>query len=167
MLMKPNCSARLKTAAAAAIALLKAMGSLHPEPTWKLTPTIDKPKSRANDNNAGASVWGSQPYLMPSGHCVSVASQRIRITRLENKLFMNFRFLLIIKCLKTYLQDGWIDFILYNSNSLSNVVRSTHWFMAYFMCEVILAGLANIIRDGLTPKSKTFFISAYKKKKKN
>lgn len=36
--------------------------------------------------------------------------------------------------------------------------------MAYLICEVIFAGLANIIRDGLTPKSKTFFISAYRKK---
>lgn len=83
--MKPNCWARRNITAEAAIALRKAAGSLQPEPTWKLTPTTDKPKSRANDNNAGASVWGSQPNLMPSGHCVSIASQRIRMTKLKIK----------------------------------------------------------------------------------
>lgn len=81
--IKPNCCASRKIAAEAAIALRKAAGSLHPEPTWKLTPTTDNPKSRANDINAGASVKGSQPYLIPSGHWVSVASQRIRITKLK------------------------------------------------------------------------------------
>lgn len=83
--MKPNSRASLKIPAEAAIALWKAVGSLHPEPTWKLTPTTDKPKSWANANNDGAWVRGSHPNLIPSGHCASVASQRIRITKLKKR----------------------------------------------------------------------------------
>lgn len=84
-MLNPKVVPKSKRSRAREIALRKAVGSLHPEPTWKLTPTTLSPSSRASVRRLGPSETGSQPYLMPSWEQDDEASQRIRSTKLEQK----------------------------------------------------------------------------------
>lgn len=74
--------------------------------------------------------------------------------------FYNFLQLNIIEMNSiAYLAFGWLAFTLWSSVSLSNVMKSTLCLAAYWMNDDCLQGLAYMIFDGGTIKSKTSCIS--------
>lgn len=152
------------------IALLKAGGSLQPEPTWKLTPTTSRSNMRARRRRFGPSVTGSQPNFMPNWHWAFSASLRMRKTIWNMWICLYcFNLLPIIKIIILDFQlklwqystfaVGKMFLILCSSDSLSTVITSTSTAAAWRMCEAGLVGLAKIMRDGSTPTLSTLLIS--------
>lgn len=68
----PACSPISNAVLASATALGYAAGSLHPLPTWKLTPITVNPRLLAAFSNSGTSSKRA-PNLSPSGHLASIS----------------------------------------------------------------------------------------------
>lgn len=129
VILKPSPVPKSKRSLAREIALRKAAGSRHPEPTWKLTPTTFNPRSRARVNRLGPSVTGSHPYLIPSWEQEDEASQRIRSTKLKwKKTWVN-------KGLKGMTHKTKERFhSIYSTNSLAGWVEALHFV---HLCDIV------------------------------